>query len=110
MLRFVLAILVTLLFQDFSSAFSPLPNVVSTDRGHQSSTAVYFFGGSKKAEKAAPKGKKSSPKKGKGTEEKKKEPFVFLFGKPEYDWVNNKTIKTSESRRINWLYKAPPKK
>jgi hypothetical protein len=39
---------------------------------------------------------------------KKNEPFVFLIGKPQYDWVTGKT-EYNRKERVNWLYKPTTK-
>lgn len=40
------------------------------------------------------------------TKDEKKKPFVFLIGKPQYNWVTGKT-EYSRKERVNWLYKPP---
>jgi len=32
--------------------------------------------------------------------------MIMMFGKPQYDWVNNREMKPGENKkRMNWLYK-----
>jgi hypothetical protein len=48
--------------------------------------------------------KKAAPKNVK-KEETKKEPFVFLFGRPQHNWVTMEKYATSDKKK-NWVVKA----
>jgi len=101
-MRSLLAFVAVLLALSSSQAFSPLPNSLSP-AVTESSTAVYFFGAKKQTndKKQAKNGKKVAEK-----DEKKKEPFVFLIGKPQYDWGKGRVLNPGENKkRMNWLYK-----
>jgi hypothetical protein len=74
MMRSLLTLVFVLLALTCSLAFAPLPNAVSSART-TSTTNVFLFGANKANDNSKTK-KKGAPK-----EEKKKEPFVFLFGK-----------------------------
>jgi hypothetical protein len=77
--------------------------VAPSSRSASSTTQLQIFGwGSRgddkeKTPKAGPKNVKK--------EEKKKEPFVFMIGKPQYDWATGKRSYTSNKKRHNWVVK-----
>lgn len=97
MMRCIVALVATLLILGSSEAFSPLPNSIS-NASLQSSTTVFLFGGKKATND------KTKPAKSAKKEESKKTPMIMMFGKPQYDWVNNREMKENK-RRMNWLYK-----
>ena len=103
----VQALLLVLLMGGIAHGF-----VAPRSRSASSTTQLQLFGwGSsdddkKKKPKAAPQDVKK--------DEKKKEPFVFMIGKPQYDWATGKRSYSSNKKRHSWVVKAkdyqPPKK
>jgi hypothetical protein len=85
-----------------SNAFTPPP--VGRSSYVRSTTAIGFFGflfgdNSEEPAKAA----KTAPTKGgKKKEEEPKKPFIFLYGKPQYDWVKNKPRTTKAKGEYTW--------
>ena len=98
-----------------SHAFtSPSLRISTTTTSLVSSTAVGLFGfnnNGNKNEKAttAKGGSKSKPK-----EEEPKKPFIFLYGRPQYDWVTGKPMVKKTKAEFAWYTKpkptTPPKK
>lgn len=70
-----------------------------------------FWGGGNNKKKQS---NTSSTQKGKktdvGKEKKENKKFVMLFGRPEWDWVNNKPKSKPSSKRQNWLVKSDAEK
>jgi hypothetical protein len=60
----------------------------------QSQTRSFLFGNRGKKKKET-------------TNDPKNEPFVFLIGKPQYNWLTGKK-EYSRKERVNWLYKPTP--
>jgi hypothetical protein len=81
-----------------------------------STTAIGIFWNKKsnaedtKGKAANPKAKKSSPAKDKASsvssDEKNEKPFIFLYGREEYNWVTGKRIPHgTNTKKHNWLNK-----
>lgn len=42
-------------------------------------------------------------------EQDKKKPFVFLWGRPQIDWVTGKPMEENSGAKMDWLGKKNPK-
>ena len=89
-----------------SHAFTS-PSTISTISS-VSTTAVGLFGFIGKNEQM------KGDSKGKPNEEEPKKPFIFLYGKPQYDWVKGKPMEKKAKAEFSWYTKpkptTPPKK
>ena len=94
----IAAIVILLAF--CSQAFTPAPYQI-TDRTSSSLGLFKFFG-----KEGEPQDAKTS--KNTKDEPKKKEPFVFLYGKPQYDWVKGKPMERRGVGEFSWSTKAKP--
>lgn len=68
---------------------------------HRPSTDLKLFFGNNNSKQSVGKGnKKASVSKSTGNKDnEKKKPFIFLYGKPQYDWVNNRPMTREEMER-----------
>mmetsp|Transcript_40154 Transcript_40154/g.94397 ORF Transcript_40154/g.94397 Transcript_40154/m.94397 type:complete len:118 (-) Transcript_40154:502-855(-) len=103
-LTFILGLLIPRTINSFV-----IPPTLSTSVSTTSPIALRAFW-SRKSEKTDQEAKKKQAplkKNKKNTEPPKDSPpgqFVMMFGKPQFDWVKGKPMKTNP-RRMNWLVK-----
>lgn len=67
-----------------------------------STTAVGFFGFFGKDEQNPKTAISKGDSKNKLKEEEPKKPFIFLYGKPQYDWVKGKPMEKKAKAEFSW--------
>ncbi|KAI2514145.1 hypothetical protein MHU86_38 [Fragilaria crotonensis] len=68
-----------------------------------STTAVGLFGFFGKDEQNTKGAISKGGSKNKSKEDEPKKPFIFLYGKPQYDWVNNKPMEKKAAAEHTWF-------
>ncbi|KAI2493178.1 hypothetical protein MHU86_21367 [Fragilaria crotonensis] len=68
-----------------------------------STTAVGLFGFFGKDEQNTKGAISKGGRKNKSKEDEPKKPFIFLYGKPQYDWVNNKPMEKKAAAEHTWF-------
>eukprot|EP00588_Corethron_pennatum_P010977 CAMPEP_0194270322 /NCGR_PEP_ID=MMETSP0169-20130528/4330_1 /TAXON_ID=218684 /ORGANISM="Corethron pennatum, Strain L29A3" /LENGTH=118 /DNA_ID=CAMNT_0039012329 /DNA_START=89 /DNA_END=445 /DNA_ORIENTATION=- len=113
----ILTLSLSLLIPGSVQSFVIHPSSLSTSKCTTSSIALQAFWDKKKSEPETKSNKKTGKKPSKINKkkvdppvEKKKNPMVALFGKPQINWVTMEPMKgNSDPKRMNWLVKPNDK-